>query len=87
MDRQVRRCRSGREARGKAGENCARRRVAHEATDLLAVIERWRKDDAARWRTHCSMDEGIDQKTPATLIGDCSQTFLAAKKGSRKPKR
>ena len=55
-----------------------------KATEFLAVIERWRKTSPRGGAAHCSMDKGINQKTPPTLIGDCSQAFLAATNGFAK---
>lgn len=55
-----------------------------EATEFLAVIERWRKTSPRAGATRCSMNKGIDEKTPPTFIGDCTQAFLAATQGAAK---
>jgi tetratricopeptide (TPR) repeat protein len=66
----------------KAAENDKART---DAAALLARAKRWRKPSSTRGAaSRCTLGEGIDRKSPPTLIGDCTQAFLSAKDGPAK---
>jgi tetratricopeptide (TPR) repeat protein len=55
------------------------------ADELLGLIKRWREmSPGGRPGGRCTMQHGINQSTPPTIIGDCTRVFLDAKEGAAK---
>jgi tetratricopeptide (TPR) repeat protein len=70
---------------GKLAKSARNNKAQADAAELLAQVESWRRTSPSRGSAaRCTLDEGIDQKTPPTLIGDCTQAFLAATNGIAK---